>query len=277
MFPHWSPVRFTDSEDVNDKAWGLSLGAEHSCAISANYPTIPEDYNSDPYPGLIKCWGYNDHGQGGADSNAILGGFGATMGDMLPAIKLALTSGTHSYVYATLAAGGYHTCVMRIKYLTGNINDPTQTHEVLCFGYNGNGQLGTRDTHDCGCGANCPPPYDMASLMPITITATNGQTTLDVACGMYHTLVLTSAGTLIGFGDASLGELGVPYEGNQLDGVFVLIYENTVAPTMPPTLSCGQIGTRARCTGRCVWRVKNQRGHCYAKPVTGSPTYHITV
>ncbi|HUK95678.1 MAG TPA: PASTA domain-containing protein [Gaiellaceae bacterium] len=86
----------------------VAAGGNHTCAIT-------------PAHG-VECWGANDHGQLGD---------GTTTERHQPVAVSGLTSGV-----ATIAAGFSHTCALRT------------TGTILCWGYNGQGQLGDGTTTD---------------------------------------------------------------------------------------------------------------------------------
>ena len=86
----------------------VAAGGNHTCAIT-------------PAHG-VECWGENDHGQLGD---------GTTTDRHQPVAVSGLTSGV-----AAIAAGFSHTCALR------------STGTILCWGFNGQGQLGDGTTTD---------------------------------------------------------------------------------------------------------------------------------
>lgn len=82
---------------------GISVGAEHSCAVTTS--------------GGAKCWGYNFHSQ--------LGDGGPNTDKNVPGDVAGLTSGV-----IAVAAGAYHTCAI------------TTSGGAKCWGSSNNGRLG---------------------------------------------------------------------------------------------------------------------------------------
>ncbi len=91
---------------------GITAGGTHSCGI---------DQNSDAW-----CWGLNANGQ--------LGNGGTTSS----AIPVRVTGGLK---FQYISAGNQHTCGQRF-------NPTLSVGEVYCWGYGGQGQLGTGNTSD---------------------------------------------------------------------------------------------------------------------------------
>ena len=98
-------------------------------------------------------------------------------------IILAMVFGSSGEVHAATAAAGYfHTVVLK--------SDGT----VWTWGYNGQGQLGDGTT--------------TTRLLPVQVSALSGVTVTSVAAGAYHTLALTSGGTVWAWGYNGQGQLG---------------------------------------------------------------------
>lgn len=130
----------------------VTAGYDHTCGVLRD--------------GRAYCWGWNAWGQLGR-------GVGLT-GVRNP----NPVAGEH--VFVTLAAGWYHTC--------GVTDDGT----LLCWGYNGDGQLGTGDRVE----REVPTPVADSAVF----TA--------VAAGAAHTCATTEAGTVRCWGRNSEGQLG---------------------------------------------------------------------
>jgi alpha-tubulin suppressor-like RCC1 family protein len=96
---------------------GVVCGIQHMCALLDNRQ--------------VKCWGDASVGQLGLDSTVGRGGSPADMGDNLPHVDL----GTGRTVLS-IASGDGHNCAV------------LDTHELKCWGYNAQGQLGLSDLHD---------------------------------------------------------------------------------------------------------------------------------
>ncbi|HVZ53335.1 MAG TPA: Ig-like domain repeat protein [Pseudolabrys sp.] len=139
----------------------MGLGDQHSCALTA--------------AGGVQCWGENNYGQLGNNSNS-----GTAAPNPTPADVTGLTSGV-----VAVAAGGNHTCAL------------TSAGGAQCWGDNYFGQLGTA-TNNSTSNPN-PAPADVTGL-------TSGVVAL--ATGTYHTCALTSAGGVKCWGWNISGELG---------------------------------------------------------------------
>jgi alpha-tubulin suppressor-like RCC1 family protein len=143
---------------------GLSHGVQaitggdlHTCAI---------------VNGSAKCWGNNDFGQLG-------NGDPLNAGSSAPVSVNNLSAGVQS-----ISAGGSHSCAV----VGGS---------AVCWGFNGDGQLGNATM------AN-PSPGD--SNVPVQVTnLTSG--VKDIATGSVHTCALVNGGVQC-WGDNSLGQLG---------------------------------------------------------------------
>jgi Regulator of chromosome condensation (RCC1) repeat/Peptidase_C39 like family len=107
-------------------AMAISAGGMHTCALLTS--------------GGVKCWGHNNNGQLGNNSNT---------DSHIPVDVSGLSSGV-----AAISAGGYHTCAL----LTSG--------GVKCWGSNGDGELGNNSTTD--------------SWMPVDVVGIDGGTTCQV-------------------------------------------------------------------------------------------------
>ena len=103
---------------VGRTAISLTLGDLHACVILDN-----ED---------LKCWGYNGNGQLGIGNTLNIGDDAGEMGDYLTTPQLP------SPYIKYISAGHRHTCTI--------IFDDS----VMCWGYNGNGQLGIENNLQIG-------------------------------------------------------------------------------------------------------------------------------
>ena len=115
----------------------------------------------------ILCWGYNGMGQLGD---------GTASNRSTPTMVSGLSSGA-----VGIAAGEFHTCALKAA------------GGVVCWGYNGFGQLGDGTT------TNRSTPTPVSGL---------GGAGLALAAGLYHTCALTTAGGVVCWGSNSYGQLG---------------------------------------------------------------------
>jgi len=142
------------------QVWGLASGvaavaaaAEHTCALTT--------------AGGVKCWGFNFYGELGD---------GTTDSRDAPVNVVGLTSGV-----AAIAAGGEHTCAL------------TTAGGVKCWGFNGDGELGTGTT------INHSTPVNVSGL-------STGVSSITIADA--HTCAVTTAGGAKCWGENAFGEIG---------------------------------------------------------------------
>lgn len=139
------------------------------------------------YGGIVKCFGSNLFGQLGYGGINSTGGTLDEMGDSLQHVDF----GNISSPVVQIAATGLHTCVL---FQDGN---------VVCFGYNVHGQLGTGvDIDSAG-----NPIETLDALVPIGFGATTNRA-IQVVSGTLHTCVVFQEGNVKCFGDNSKGQLG---------------------------------------------------------------------
>ena len=82
-----------------------------------------------------------------------------------------------------IACGGHHTVAV------------TERGSVVTWGWGNDGQLGSGNTHDQ------MQPTEIKALSPVRVTA--------VACGYYHTSVVTEDGVVMCWGKGNSGQLGL--------------------------------------------------------------------
>jgi alpha-tubulin suppressor-like RCC1 family protein len=141
---------------VNGLSSGVAVvaaGGFHSCARLGG--------------GGVQCWGNNLYGQLGD---------GTTAPSSVPVEVNGLASGV-----ASIAAGDYHTCAL------------TQAGGVLCWGSNGDGQLGDGTT------TSSPVPVPVSGLASGAAA---------IAAGSRHTCALTGTGGVRCWGYNQHGQLG---------------------------------------------------------------------
>lgn len=162
------PLRLTpvDVQGVVAGARAVAVGFDHGCAITAT--------------GGVKCWGFNQQGQLGDGSG-------------LNQSQAVDVTGLSSGVQA-LALGREHSCALGAQ------------GEVLCWGGNGNGQLGSGDDRDS------PAPRAVQGL-PGPARA--------IAAGQFHSCAVTEAGALYCWGLNAEGQLGDGSRSNRLRATLV--------------------------------------------------------
>ncbi|HEY3337025.1 MAG TPA: hypothetical protein VGK18_00865 [Propionicimonas sp.] len=153
--------------------YGLTKGAK---AVSASYTGTCAISSK----GAAKCWGNNVYGQLGDNS---------TTNSNKPVTVYGLTKGVKQ-----ISAGQYSTCAVNGK------------GKALCWGYNGNGQLGDNST------TNSPKPVGVYGLSS-GIKA--------VKTHLYHSCALTTKGKVKCWGYNAQGQLGDNSTTNSLKPVNV--------------------------------------------------------
>ncbi|NVB42010.1 hypothetical protein G6O69_29560 [Pseudenhygromyxa sp. WMMC2535] len=142
----------------------LELGGFHTCALLSD--------------GSVMCWGRNDYGQLGL-------GHANTIGDDdLPSSQAPVSL---PGAVKQLALGNVHTCAL----LTGG--------EVMCWGYNGGGELGRGHTNYIG-DDELPSDAGFVEL---------GGSAIALAAGGSHTCALLENHDVRCWGDNDYGELGL--------------------------------------------------------------------
>jgi alpha-tubulin suppressor-like RCC1 family protein len=141
----------------------LTAGAYHTCAIKNN-------------GGSIFCWGSNQFGQLG-DPNI------STISQVTPTIVVGL--GVTDTVH--LSAGGNHTCVLK-------------QDASVCWGGNGNGQLGN------------PNVTATSNVPPTAVVGLGGTDTTQLSAGGFGTCAGKKDGSVLCWGRNNFGQLGNPNE-----------------------------------------------------------------
>ncbi len=137
----------------------ITAGYQHSCALTTG--------------GAVLCWGLNVSGQLGD---------GTTANRSVPVAVTGLASGV-----AAIAASGDDTCAV------------TTSGALLCWGYNGIGELGNGTT--------------VNNSVPVTVTGLASGVAAVAASG-WHTCALTTGGGVLCWGYNNQGQLG---EGTAVD------------------------------------------------------------
>ncbi|EQC37076.1 hypothetical protein SDRG_05303 [Saprolegnia diclina VS20] len=107
---------------------------------------------------------------------------------------------------------------------------------VYAFGRNDYGQLGHNDTMD----RRSPAPVDALANVPLS----------SVACGQYHSTVVTTSGVILAFGKNDYGQLGVDGIENQL---VPMVVKSGLERFVCTEVRCGYYHTIALCVGGHVY------------------------
>jgi alpha-tubulin suppressor-like RCC1 family protein len=149
-------------------ATAITAGQYHTCALLDD--------------GSVVCWGYNQYGQLGVGDTA-------TRGDApgeLPAPVVPLGAGRTA---TAITAGLRHTCAL--------LDDAS----VVCWGWNGFGQLGVGDT---------APRGDAPGELPApAVPLGAGRTASAITAGAYQTCALLDDASVVCWGYNVKGQLGV--------------------------------------------------------------------
>ena len=153
------PVAVTGGALAGKIVTHIAIGYFHSCALTSD--------------GVVVCWGRNDYGQLGD---------GTTSSSSAP---VAVTGGVLTGKTITgIAIGAWHSCAL------------TSDGVVVCWGYNGYGQLGDGTTS--------------SSSAPVAVTGgvLAGKMVTRFAAGSVHSCALTSDGVVACWGANFYGTLG---------------------------------------------------------------------
>jgi alpha-tubulin suppressor-like RCC1 family protein len=153
------PVEVSGGALTNKAVTQIATSGARTCALISD--------------GTVTCWGYGSDGQLGT---------GDTTNSNIP---VEVSGGALTNKTVTQIATGYdHTCAL--------ISDGT----VTCWGYGGNGRLGTGNTTN--------------SNIPVAVTgvALANKTVTQISTGSGHTCALISDGTVTCWGNGGGGQLG---------------------------------------------------------------------
>jgi alpha-tubulin suppressor-like RCC1 family protein len=130
------PTRVVNPLQTTTRATQISAGSSHTCAraLDAN----------------VYCWGYNEYGQLG--NGTVLNASGN--GGISVATPQQVLGG---FAWTSISAGNIHTCGIRTNHATSN--------PIMCWGNNGNGQLGIGGT------TNFSTPQEVSNLNWISVSA----------------------------------------------------------------------------------------------------------
>jgi alpha-tubulin suppressor-like RCC1 family protein len=160
----------------------VALGISHTCALLQN--------------GSVRCWGDNTFGQLGT-------------GNRNPQIRATTATNVSGLTDAVaLGAGLFHTCAVRVN------------GQVVCWGYNGSGQLGN-NAKEPPCDPSVAP---CGQTTPSTVL--NMSQAVDVVAGETHTCALRANGRVRCWGNNESGQLGDGTFAESLDATEVEDLEN---------------------------------------------------
>ena len=179
-------------------AISIGSGDNHTCAVDST--------------GAVYCWGFNSNGKLGD---------GTFVDHHTPAL-VSTATGLSSAV--RVAAGYNHNCALK------------SSGEVMCWGYNGYGELGDGTTT-----RRLTPAYVMTSLTPPSGVAFTGAVAIDV--GYNHSCAVTSGGTVWCWGDNTMGQLGNGLTANSSLPVQVSGITNAVGVAAGLNSTCALLST----------------------------------
>jgi alpha-tubulin suppressor-like RCC1 family protein len=139
----------------------VAAGRYHTCALVS---------------GSVYCWGSNQNGQLGANSNV-------TQSNTPLQVVSVSGAGTLNNV-TSIAAGAYHTCA-----LAGGI--------IYCWGANSGGQLGNGSIQDSSY------PVGVMNSGYVTLTGV-----ISISAGYRHSCAISSINEVVCWGAGSYGQLG---------------------------------------------------------------------
>ena len=183
-------IGFGAIEAAAGTATQIATGQSHVCALTPG--------------GGVVCWGLNSSGQLGSGTTT----FAGTQARVTPTPVTSLDSGV-----TAVAAGSGQTCAL------------TDTESVLCWGYNGYGQLGDGTT--------------TSRSTPTPVTGLSSGVAA-IAVGGSHICALTTTGGVVCWGSNSYGQLG--------DGTTT----NRLTPTPVTGLSSGVAAITAGADHTCA-------------------------
>ncbi|MBN1607596.1 MAG: hypothetical protein JW940_13245 [Polyangiaceae bacterium] len=187
----------------------IAGGGEHACARKSD--------------GTLECWGRNDYGAVG-DGTSGLAASGLNPHRYTPVAVLGIQDAI------AITTGIWHSCAV------------SGSGAVLCWGYNGLGNLGTGDTTDHAV----PAPV-------VTLGDSNVGAALAVSASCCHTCALMQDGAIRCFGSNEFGQLGdgttleshVPVSVTGLDSATAVAvgFEHTCALIGTGSVLCWGMGT----------------------------------
>ncbi len=198
----------------------VDAGRWHTCGVTTT--------------GAALCWGWDSYGQLGDGGPG--GGAGGQSG--LPVVVAGSTAPGGGL--ASVGAGSFHTCGLRAA-----------DRRALCWGHNGNGQLGT------GGG-------DVTSPAPVR----GGLTFASLNVGARHTCSITTDGLAACWGLNNYGQLGNGTTNGAGEPVFVTGGLEFLSVSAGEAHTCGLTANGAYCWGRNdLGQLGNGTNVNYAVPI----------
>ncbi|WP_394932870.1 fibronectin type III domain-containing protein, partial [uncultured Ilumatobacter sp.] len=154
-----APVAVSAFTDVSATAVSITAGNSHTCVVLNT--------------GAVNCWGWNNFGQLGNNTNA---------SSFVPVAVATFTVGSATAV--SITAGFGHTCAL------------LSTGAVNCWGYNSFGGLGNNT--------------NASSFVPVAVAAftVGSATAVSITADAFHTCALLSTGAVNCWGFNGNGQLG---------------------------------------------------------------------
>lgn len=141
----------------------LATGSTHACALRDD--------------GWVRCWGANYNGQLGDGSTTNIGGSAPIPTNSIVDLAAAVS---------VVVAGSSHACALR-----------SAMRDVVCWGMNTNGQLGTGTT-----------AQQQSAVLATPVNVGGGQSVVSIAAGSSHTCAVRADARLVCWGLATSGQLG---------------------------------------------------------------------
>ena len=189
----YTPVHVSGFDGLTPETSVVSVvaGEQHACALTSI--------------GTVWCWGYGFNGQMGD---------GAQATPATPVLS-GIDGSNEGYTATSISAGSQHTCAVVVS------------QEVLCWGKNSMGQLGTGSTADTSSPVAVDATYDVKS----------------VTAGSAHTCITHTDGSAKCWGSNLGGQLGDESTSDSNDPVDVVGIDGTFIANSAIALSAGQFST----------------------------------
>ncbi len=204
------------SNGANFSIIQVSCGSGHTCVLLDNK--------------MVKCFGYNEHGQLGLEDTENRGDSSNEMGNILNFLNFGSYPNGTNYTVKKISVGGQSSCAI------------LDNDQIKCWGNNTYGQLGLGDTNNRGTSIN-----DMGNNLPLVSLGSynNGinLSVISISSGSTFNCVLINDGQVKCWGNNQYGQLGLGHKinrgfnssqmGDSLS--FVEVCTVTINPTTNPT------------------------------------------